>query len=61
MNDAKNNAWNNLHKYYQSQDWINKPNVFAEEIVKYIKQGAKILELGAGQGQRHKIFCFKRL
>ncbi len=57
MNDAKNNAWNNLHKYYQSQDWINKPNIFAKEILKYIKQGSKILDLGAGQGSDTRFFA----
>jgi len=59
MNDNKNDAWDNLHKFYKTQDWINKPNVFAEEIVKYIKQGAKILELGAGQGQDTRFFASK--
>lgn len=57
MDDTKNNAWNNLHKHYQSQDWINKPNIFAEEILKYLKQDAKILELGAGQGQDTRLFA----
>jgi len=59
MNDNKNDAWDNLHMFYKTQDWINKPNVFAEEIVKYIKQGAKILELGAGQGQDTRFFASK--
>ncbi len=51
------NAWNNLHSRYSKQDWINKPNIFAKEILKYIPKGAKLLELGAGQGQDTRFFA----
>ncbi len=50
-------AWDKLHASYKDKDWLNKPNIFAEEIIKYIKPGAKILELGAGQGQDSRFFA----
>lgn len=52
----KNDAWDKLHESYKDQDWIDKPNIFATEIVKYIKSKSKILELGAGQGQDSRYF-----
>ena len=54
-----NSAWDKLHKRYKNEDWINKPNKFAEEIVNYLKNDSKILELGAGQGQDSRYFAEK--
>lgn len=53
----KNKEWNNLHEYYKKQDWINKPNIFATEVIKYFPKNAKVLELGAGQGQDSRFFA----
>jgi len=58
---TSNKAWNKLHDGYKEQDWINKPNIFAKEVVKYFPEKARILELGAGQGQDTRFFaenCF---
>lgn len=53
----KNKAWDNLHNFYKNQDWIDQPNIFAKEILKYIPKNSKILELGAGQGQDTRYFA----
>lgn len=49
--------WNNLHKDYKDQDWINKPNIFASEAIRYFPKTGKLLELGAGQGQDSRYFA----
>lgn len=54
MNDA---VWSDLHKLYQTQDWINKPNLFAETAIHYFPKTGKILDLGAGQGQDSRYFA----
>ncbi len=46
-----NNIWQDIHKNYEQQDWINKPSVFAEQALRYFPAGGKVLELGAGQAQ----------
>lgn len=51
------NPWDNLHKHYQKQDWIDKANIFATEAIKHFPGNAKILELGAGQGQDSRYFA----
>lgn len=43
--------WNNKHIKYAQQDWIRTPTIFAQEVVERFPPGAKILDLGAGQGQ----------
>ena len=53
----KNKAWDNLHNFYKNQEWIDQPNIFANEILKYIPKNSKILELGAGQGQDTRYFA----
>jgi len=51
------NVWSNLHEHYQDQDWINRPNQFAETAAKYFSKSAHMLELGAGQGQDSRFFA----
>jgi ubiquinone/menaquinone biosynthesis C-methylase UbiE/8-oxo-dGTP pyrophosphatase MutT (NUDIX family) len=51
------NAWDKLHNRYKDEDWIDKPNIFAEEIIKYLKKDSKILDIGAGQGQDSRYFA----
>lgn len=46
--------WNGAHKKYTQKDWITKPTIFATQVIKYFPKGAKILELGCGQGQDTK-------
>ena len=53
----KDKAWDKLHNYYKTQDWIDRPNIFAKEVARYIPDGSKILELGAGQGQDTRYFA----
>lgn len=54
MND---NVWSDLHKNYKSQDWIDKPSLFAETALTYFPSKGKILDLGAGQGQDSRFFA----
>lgn len=44
-------VWEDIHKNYQQQDWINKPSIFAEQAIEYFPKGGRVLELGAGQAQ----------
>ena len=59
MNVNKNDQWNKLHKHYSKQDWIEKPNIFAEEAVEYFPKEGYILCLGDGQGQDSRFFSSK--
>ena len=52
-------SWSKLHDRYTKQDWINKPSFFAETAAEYFPKAAKILELGAGQGQDSRYFADK--
>jgi SAM-dependent methyltransferase len=52
------NVWNNLHDFYSKQNWINKPNIFAEEILRYLPKKGSILCLGDGQGQDGRFFAY---
>jgi SAM-dependent methyltransferase len=54
MSDA---TWSDVHKNYQTQDWIDKPSIFAETAIQYFPKAGKILELGAGQGQDGRFFA----
>ena len=56
--NADDNSWKDLHqKFYKDADWIDKPNLFAQEAIKYFPKYARILELGAGQGQDSRFFA----
>jgi len=52
-----NKAWKKLHDHYKKQDWINKPNIFAEFVVQYFPEKGELLDLGAGQGQDSSYFA----
>lgn len=51
--------WEKLHKYYSSQDWVDKPNVFAEEVLPYFPKEGRVLCLGDGQGADGRFFATK--
>ena len=55
MNTDSN--WKKKHELYQKQDWINKPSIFAEEILEYLPSSGTILCLGEGQGQDGRYFA----
>ena len=44
-------VWQDIHRNYKEQDWIDKPSVFAEQALPYLPKSGKVLELGAGQAQ----------
>lgn len=51
------NVWSDLHENYKSQDWINRPSIFAETAITYFPAKGKVLDLGAGQGQDSRYFA----
>lgn len=53
------NTWSKIHSYYEKQDWINRPSLFAKEVINYFPQSGKVLDLGAGQGQDSRYFAKK--
>jgi SAM-dependent methyltransferase len=53
----KDNVWSDLHKSYTSQSWIDKPSIFAEQVIEYLPKQGKLLDLGAGQGQDSRFFA----
>jgi len=52
-------SWNNYHKKLKSQDWINKPSIFAKQMFSHLPESGSILELGAGQGQDSRFFLYR--
>lgn len=50
-------VWAQLHKNYDSRDWIDKPSLFAETAIEYFPKAGKVLDLGAGQGQDSRFFA----
>lgn len=50
-------VWQNLHSNYQTQEWIDKPSIFAETAIQYFPSSGKVLDLGAGQGQDTRFFA----
>lgn len=59
MDMKKNTQWENLHKHYSKQDWIEKPNIFADEALEYFPKEGFVLCLGDGQGQDGRYFASK--
>ncbi len=53
--DVKN-YWDKKHRKYLTEDWINKPTVFAQSAVNYFPNKGRLLDLGAGQGQDSRYF-----
>lgn len=49
--------WLKKHTKYLDEDWINKPTIFATQIVEYLPKSGNLLELGCGQGQDSKYFA----
>jgi ubiquinone/menaquinone biosynthesis C-methylase UbiE len=51
------NHWKDTHQYYKTKDWIVKPSIFAESVMKHFPLDAKLLDLGTGQGQDALFFA----
>ncbi|MBI4099813.1 class I SAM-dependent methyltransferase [Candidatus Microgenomates bacterium] len=49
--------WAKKHQKYLSEDWIDRPTLFAKFAVEYLPKTGKILDLGAGQGQDSRFFA----
>jgi ubiquinone/menaquinone biosynthesis C-methylase UbiE len=49
--------WTGGHEKYSTLDWIDKPTIFAKQIIKYLPKKTKLLDLGAGQGQDSRFFA----
>lgn len=56
MNSQKD-YWNKQHIKYSATDWIDKPTLFAQQVIDYFPKDGRILELGAGQGQDTRFFA----
>lgn len=54
-----NKQWDDLHKHYSKQDWIGKPNIFAQEVLEHFPKNGYVLCLGDGQGQDGRFFASK--
>jgi len=59
MNIDARRYWIGGHKKYLTTPWINKPTIFATQVVKHFPKKAKLLDLGAGQGQDSRFFAKK--
>ncbi len=51
--------WQKIHSNYSEQDWINKPSIFAEQVISHFPQTGSILELGGALGQDSAFFKSK--
>lgn len=51
--------WNQRHEDYSKKDWIAKPTIFATQVISFLPDGGRILELGSGQGQDTLYFAQK--
>jgi len=56
MKDRKE-FWAKKHEKYSAQDWIDRPSIFAEQILEYLPKDGKLLDLAAGQGQDARFFA----
>jgi SAM-dependent methyltransferase len=54
---SSQDTWSGLHEIYKKEDWINKPSLFAQEVLEYLPKTGSLLELGAGQGQDSRYFA----
>jgi SAM-dependent methyltransferase len=54
---TSSDVWTDLHKHYRSQDWIDKPSLFAAQVVDFFPPSGQLLELGAGLGQDSHFFA----
>ncbi|NTW22901.1 class I SAM-dependent methyltransferase [Candidatus Falkowbacteria bacterium] len=49
--------WQKKHQKYSTEEWINKPTVFAQFSISYFPGAGSLLDLGAGQGQDSRYFA----
>ena len=52
-----NDTWSDLHDRYKTQDWSEKPSLFAETAITYFPKNGRVLDLGAGLGQDSRFFA----
>lgn len=57
MQPTNQQYWNEALKRYSSKDWVDKPTIFAEQIISYLPQSGSLLELASGQGQDARYFA----
>lgn len=56
---TQSDYWDKQHEKYTFKDWIDKPTLFAQQVIEYFPKKGLILELGAGQGQDTRFFAEK--
>lgn len=59
MEDKLKQYWDGAHEKYADADWINKPTLFAEEVLAFLPPEGKLLDAGCGQGQDSRFFAEK--
>jgi ubiquinone/menaquinone biosynthesis C-methylase UbiE len=57
MRYDQSDVWAKKHALYSKAYWVNKPNIFAEEVLEYLPQKSRVLDLGSGQGQDSRFFA----
>lgn len=51
--------WQKIHSNYSKQDWVNKPSIFAEQVLNYFPSSGLVIELGGALGQDSAFFSTK--
>jgi SAM-dependent methyltransferase len=51
--------WQKIHSDYSKKDWVNKPSIFAEQVLKYFPKDGSLIELGGALGQDSLFFVSK--
>jgi len=59
MVDLSKKYWEGAHEFYTKSGWIKKPTIFATQVIDYVGNEGKLLDLGAGQGQDSRFFAEK--
>lgn len=50
-------SWSRLHENYERQAWIDRPSIFAEQMLGVLPPPGALLDLGAGLGQDSRFFA----
>jgi ubiquinone/menaquinone biosynthesis C-methylase UbiE len=48
---SEQKLWDELHRKYLQAEWIKKPTIFIQEVIRHFPSTGNVLELGVGQGQ----------
>jgi SAM-dependent methyltransferase len=57
MQQDRGKYWLGKLAKYKTENWSQRPSIFAQEAIKYFPKNGKLLELGAGLGQDGRFFA----